>query len=255
MTTPSGRGGAGTWSPRPSRWGRWYDEVARDARPGGAVCLRRGARRRAWARLGRRRPGATIRRFPRARHHARDARPRSPARPRCPSRRYRRPAMLRRPPALPTAVRPGSGRRPGAGAEVRRRGRMRRSARPGRRAPAAGPWGGAGWPVAGVWSAGVWWGAGGWGRGALPCSCTPRFLMSGPLLVRGPSLCGPSPRARRGLVRPGTHTRTGGASSGAASGRGRSTHACASLYGLIPGEREPVRDPVCICPEHPPTLR
>ncbi len=37
--------------------------------------------------------------------------------------------------------------------------------------------------------------------------------------------------------------------------RERSSHACASLYGLTVGEREPVRDPVCICPEHPPTLR
>lgn len=34
-----------------------------------------------------------------------------------------------------------------------------------------------------------------------------------------------------------------------------SLRACASLYGLLPSEREPVRDRRGICPEHPPTLR
>lgn len=52
------------------------------------------------------------------------------------------------------------------------------------------------------WDRGVRRGVGAGRRGALPCSCTPRFLGPGPLLRRGPVMWSPAP-ARRGTIRPG----------------------------------------------------
>lgn len=90
------------------------------------------------------------------------------------------------------------------------------------------------------------------GRGVRPCSCTPRFLMSGPF---------GRARARVGVVgvedgRPGTHTRTEGPASRRGGDGGRTAlRACASLYGLLRADREPVHQAGGICPERPPTLR
>jgi hypothetical protein len=89
-------------------------------------------------------------------------------------------------------------------------------------------------------------------RDVLRCSCTPRFLMSGPF-GRARALVGV---AGREDGRPGTHTRTEGPASRRGGDGGRTAlRACASLYGLFLGEREPVRQAGGICPERPPTLR
>ena len=89
--------------------------------------------------------------------------------------------------------------------------------------PVAVP-GGVGWP-----------GVAEWRRGALPCSCTPRFLVPGQptrpgvrraVHVYGRNHLGDSPVTS-------THTRTDGPSSRARPARTRSfLPACASLYGL-----------------------
>ncbi|GAA2554130.1 hypothetical protein GCM10010398_47260 [Streptomyces fimbriatus] len=82
------------------------------------------------------------------------------------------------------------------------------------------------------------WDAGGGRRAALPCSCTPRFLVSGPFLTCGPvSSCqGPGTDASRAQI-PAPAARHPGPDLRPAPLR----RACASLYGVSPPEREPVR--------------
>ncbi|SDO70326.1 hypothetical protein SAMN04487981_112253 [Streptomyces sp. cf386] len=247
-TGPRGSAGAGRWSPPRSRRGRRYGAAARVARPGGAVCRR--------VRSARRPPGATIRRSPDARRWA--ARPGSArrlvagaetwGRRRCPRLRgpgrasggsgatyltYRTYSMGRTDWRCRTWGGRGSPGIPDC----------RPAAPPAARLPSAGPRVLAGWSGgAGRRAVGASWGVGGRGRGALPCSCTPRFLMTGPDLVHRPSFRVPPCPAR---TRPTRHAYPHGRSVIPArpSGRGRSTHACASLYGLMQGEREPVHDP------------
>lgn len=114
------------------------------------------------------------------------------------------------------------------------------------------------------WGRGAGRDGGRWGRGrAWGNGGAARFRAHAPPVSSCPGPC--SYAGRRCVVRlpgpartpPPRHAYPHGWSVIPArrTGRGRSTHACASLYGLIPGEREPVHAPVCICPEHPPTLR
>lgn len=100
--------------------------------------------------------------------------------------------------------------------------------------------------------------AGGRGCAALPCSCAP--ASSCPAMSRArPSRC----PARRGLVVTGhayPYERTVIPAQPCDQDHWTQDHrrfrrTCASLYGVLPPEGESVREPVGICPEHPPTLR
>ncbi len=89
------------------------------------------------------------------------------------------------------------------------------------------------------------WGVGGWRRDALPCSCTPRFVVAGPPrdLPGCSTARGERPvRAMRDAPPVlGRHTRADRHPSQAyAPGRIHRFPACASLYGLNNLEREPV---------------
>lgn len=128
------------------------------------------------------------------------------------------------------------------GSTISRRPDSSDGSEPGPSSPTAGGWAGLGGVV----------GRGGTEARRASVLMHPRFLMSGPF-GRARALVGV---AGREDGRPGTHTRTEGPASRRGGDGGRTAlRACASLYGLFLGEREPVHQAGGICPERPPTLR
>jgi hypothetical protein len=95
------------------------------------------------------------------------------------------------------------------------------------------------------------WDVGGRRRVALPCSCTPRFRMPGPLVSRGPVSSCPSPAHSR----PGhTYPYGGSVIPARIPGRRHPPYVRVTLR-LVPGRTGTSPRRRGICPERPPTLR